>query len=344
MTYGVGILGAGPGAAALHVPTLARLDDRFSVVHVADASGARAPALAAQVGARTSIGADELLGDEAVDVVVVCAPPAAHSELVRAAIRAGKHVLCEKPLAVDAVDVRAIVDEARQAGLALVVGTNHLHDAAWHRALRAMLVEDGPVTGIGLTLSLPPNDRYHALVSEPDPRPPRRGGPDLEDPQVAAEIVRQLVTGLVMHDLPAVRDLAPDFEGVDDARVLAPIGCVLGFRASGIPVRVTAAMLPGGADALWRMTINMPRDRLTIDHPPAFAHAGSAVPSVARSEGRVTTFARGAEDGYVGEWRAFAAILDGWEEPQYDEMAADALYAIALAEAAAGVVRRGGVA
>ncbi|WP_156761532.1 Gfo/Idh/MocA family protein [Microbacterium karelineae] len=343
MPHGVGILGAGPGVSALHLPTLARLDGMFAVVHIADASGERAPDLAARIGARTSRGSAEVLADEDVDVVVLCAPPATHAALARAAIRAGKHVLCEKPLATDAEDVRAIVDEAREAGLALVVGTNHLHDTAWHRALRAMVTEDGAVKGIGLTLALPPNDRYHALVSEPGPASARRGGPDLADPRIAAGVVRQLATGLVMHDLPAIRDLAPDFEGLDDARALPPIGCALGFRASGIPVRVTAAMLPGGADALWRMTIDMPGDRLTIDHPPAFAHAGSTVVSVATADGRTTVFRRDPDDGYVGEWRALAAMLEGREEPQYDEMAADALYAIELADAAADLVRAGGI-
>ena len=56
MRYGVGIIGAGPGVAALHLPTLARLSDAFEVVHIADAGSGRAEQLAARVGARFSTG------------------------------------------------------------------------------------------------------------------------------------------------------------------------------------------------------------------------------------------------------------------------------------------------
>ena len=49
MVRGVGIIGAGPGVAALHLPTLARLSDAFRVVHVADGGSGRSAALAARV-------------------------------------------------------------------------------------------------------------------------------------------------------------------------------------------------------------------------------------------------------------------------------------------------------
>ena len=56
MTYGVGVIGAGPGVSALHLPTLDRLPESFRVVHVADAGSGRAEALAARSGARWSVG------------------------------------------------------------------------------------------------------------------------------------------------------------------------------------------------------------------------------------------------------------------------------------------------
>jgi predicted dehydrogenase len=55
------------------------------------------------------------------DVVVVITPPASHAELAIAALRAGKHVLVEKPLAMTPADARAVVDEARAAGRHLMV-------------------------------------------------------------------------------------------------------------------------------------------------------------------------------------------------------------------------------
>ena len=56
---------------------------------------------------------------------------------------------------------------------------------------------------------------------------------------------------------------------------------------------------------------------------------------------RETTYRRDAEDGYVREWRALAALLDGSATAEYHEILDDARFAIALADAAADAVRRG---
>ena len=56
MPWNVGVLGAGPGVAALHLPVLGRLAELFRVVHVADAGSGRAQVLAGQLGARWSAG------------------------------------------------------------------------------------------------------------------------------------------------------------------------------------------------------------------------------------------------------------------------------------------------
>ena len=79
MPHGVGIIGAGPGVAALHLPTLAHLADDFRVTHVSDAGSGRAEGLAARVGARASVGIDELLADPEVDIVAICSPPGEHA-------------------------------------------------------------------------------------------------------------------------------------------------------------------------------------------------------------------------------------------------------------------------
>ncbi|MPQ99729.1 gfo/Idh/MocA family oxidoreductase [Modestobacter sp. I12A-02628] len=64
---------------------------------------------------------DELLAADDVDVVHVCTPNATHATLVRAAIAAGKHVVCEKPLAVDATEAAELVALAAEAGVTATV-------------------------------------------------------------------------------------------------------------------------------------------------------------------------------------------------------------------------------
>ncbi|HWL75929.1 Gfo/Idh/MocA family oxidoreductase [Microbacterium sp.] len=340
MTYGVGVIGAGPGVAALHLPTLARLADTFRVVHIADAGSGRGAALAARVGGRYSPAASSLLEDPAVDVVAICSPPDAHAEHILAAVAAGKRaILCEKPLATSVADAERVVDACRNAGVALTVGTNHYFDPAWSRAKHHLTGKDDPVVSISVTLALPPNGRYHEVVTEADAapaaHPPR---PDLTKPAVAARVLHRLLTGLAIHDIPLVRDLAPRFERVVFARALSPIGYAVGFVASGIPVQLTTVMLPGGADALWRVTVSTTRDRLDVSFPPAFVHAGSARVRVRVPEGRESAYPLAAGDGYIAEWRAFAELVESGMPVEYEELLDDVRYALAIADEAARLV------
>lgn len=344
MTAGVGVIGAGPGVGALHLPTIAHLADRFAVVHVADSGSGRAEGLARRTGARSSTGIDTLLADPAVDVVAVCSPPERHAEQILAAVAAGKRaVLCEKPIATTHDEAEAVIEACRRAGTALVVGTNHHFDTAWARAKHHLVANGGRVQTVAVTVALPPNGRYHDVVTEfaPYGRPQGRPAPDWNDPEFASAVVRQLVLGLGIHDLPALRDLAPRLERVVFARPVLPIGYVIGLVASGVLVQLHAVMLPGGPDALWRMTVGTSADELEVDFPPTFVHAGSAGVRVRAGDGRVVEYPRESEDGYVAEWRALAAVLDGAEPVEYDEILADAHYAIDIAEAAADAVREG---
>lgn len=342
---GVGILGAGPGAWALHAPTIAA-SDRFRVVHVADAGNGRAEVLAERVGARWSIGADELLEDPAVEVVAVCTPPETHAAFVLAAVAAGKRaIFCEKPLATSTDDLAAVLAACAAADVALVVGTNHLFDPAWDRVKHHLDAAGAAVLSVSAVLSLAPNDRYHAVVSTAvapgrvQPRPPI----DPAIPTAAAGIVRQLILGLAIHDLPLLRDLVGEVERVDYARAIAPVGYDIGLTArDGAHARLAAVMLPSGADTQWRLTIVTTHDRIQIDFPPPFVHAGSGTVHVRDDEGRVVRYPPAPTDGYQEEWRALAEVLDGRRAMEYEPLEADARFAIGLADAAAAVILGGG--
>jgi len=89
-------------------------------VAVADADAARAK----EAGERFSLEAcsvDELLAREDVEIVHVATPPVTHRELAEKALRAGKHVLCEKPLATKVADARKMFAAARKAKRILAV-------------------------------------------------------------------------------------------------------------------------------------------------------------------------------------------------------------------------------
>jgi predicted dehydrogenase len=95
------------------------------VVTVAASSPESAAAAAAELGAdRAAASADELVHDPDVDVVHICTPNHLHQSLAEAALAAGKHVVCEKPLALDASGaerlVAAAAESSRQAAVPFV--------------------------------------------------------------------------------------------------------------------------------------------------------------------------------------------------------------------------------
>jgi len=345
MTWGVGIIGSGPGVAALHAPTLARVGGDFRLVHVSDAGSGRAEVIAERFGARVSTGIDALLDDPEVDVVAVCSPPSLHAEHVRAALAAGRRALfCEKPLADTAEGAERLVAECAAVGALLVVGTNHLFDPAWVRATHHLSALDSRISSVTVTLCLSPNDRYHALtMGEPLPAgaPPKRPPLDLDDPEHSARIVRQLVAGLGVHDLPLVRDLVPGTPDLVWARAVAPIGFDVALRARDVLVRFTVVMLPEGADSLWRVSVATAGARVELEFPPPFVHVGGARTTVRDAQGVQTSYPIDRRDGYEVEWRALAALLRGEAAMEYDELRADAMFVMVIADAAAAAVRAG---
>ena len=78
---------------------------------------ARADAFGAAYGAERVYGdLDRMLADEGVDIVYIGTPHATHHPIALAALRAGKHVLIEKPIGIDADEARAVADAARRSG------------------------------------------------------------------------------------------------------------------------------------------------------------------------------------------------------------------------------------
>lgn len=115
MTIRVGIVGAG----FMGETHLAAWTAEGVAAVVLDHDGPRADALAARFGARVAASFEELL--DAVDVVDVCTPTHQHAEVARRAAAAGRHVICEKPLARTVEDAAAMVAACEQAGVRLFV-------------------------------------------------------------------------------------------------------------------------------------------------------------------------------------------------------------------------------
>lgn len=103
------------------------------LVAVNDIDAGKAAALAAGHGAAVDRDWRDLIARD-LDAVIVSTPPSLHEEMCVAALRAGRHVLCEKPLARDADECRRMLEAADAAGRVLAVGFNYRFYPSFARA------------------------------------------------------------------------------------------------------------------------------------------------------------------------------------------------------------------
>ena len=138
----VGVIGAGRIADFVHLPSLRLCPDLCDVVAVASRDPDRAKAFAERWGIpRVHATWETLLDDPDVDAVVICPPSDLNYRIASAALAAGKHVLCEKPLALTFPDARVLRDAAERAGRTHMVAFTFRFPAALRYLKR--LVDEG---------------------------------------------------------------------------------------------------------------------------------------------------------------------------------------------------------
>ena len=128
----IGIIGCGGIANGKHLPSLKALN-RADIVAFCDLIPERAEKAAKEYGtpdAKVYTDYKELLKDESIDVCYVLTPNRSHAQLSIDAMYAGKHVMCEKPMAKTAADARRMVAVAKETGKKLTVGYQHRQKAA----------------------------------------------------------------------------------------------------------------------------------------------------------------------------------------------------------------------
>jgi 1,5-anhydro-D-fructose reductase (1,5-anhydro-D-mannitol-forming) len=261
---------------------------------------------------------DALLGG-GVDAVYISTTNQLHCSQTLAAAAAGKHVLCEKPLALDLADARRMVDACKAAGV--VLGTNHhLRNAATHRALRAA-IQQGRI-GRPLFARV-----FHAVYL-----PPHLQGWRITTPGAGAGVVMDIT----VHDADTLRFVLDDepadvvavaqsagmaAEGVEDG-VMGVVRFRSGliaqfhdafttkFATTGFEVHGSEGSLIGTncmtqrpvGDVLLRTAAG--EEHLPLDHENLYARSLRAFHAAVRDEG---TPAATGEDGVRSMAMALAA-------------------------------------
>ncbi len=119
----VAIIGCGAITQRRHAPEYAA-NPGAEIVGFYDFNLQRAEQLAQQYGCKAYPDIDSLLADETVDAVSVCSPNSTHAENTIRALNAGKHVLCEKPMALTLDETRAMLEAEKRSGKKLMLGHN----------------------------------------------------------------------------------------------------------------------------------------------------------------------------------------------------------------------------
>jgi myo-inositol 2-dehydrogenase / D-chiro-inositol 1-dehydrogenase len=325
-TVRVALIGSGR-MGAYHGETLARRVPGAQLAAVADPAPGAAERLAGSLGAdRAYTDVTGLWEDPAVDAVVIAAPARSHADLVVAAAAAGKHVFCEKPMAVTLPDADRAIDAARAAGVVLQVGFNRRFAADW-RAARALL-DAG-------TLGTP--RQLRSLTRDPGGFDPSRVLPDT------------IFLETLIHDFDTLRFLNPGAEAVEvyatadalvepewrDRGLLDTAGVTIRFDNGAMAVAEACFEAAYGYDVRGEVLGSGGMATMGDGRRTGMVFSGSSGRLVDTVHSDQELF----PDGYTGELAAFVdAVRTGTPAPVTGE---DARAALAIALAAAESVRSG---
>ncbi len=332
MTAGVGgaagfvVLGCGR-IGRMHARTLAR-HPRAHLVSVFDRAEEAAAGTARELGVRRAASVTEAIHDSHVDAVLIATPTSTHVDLIVAAARAGKAVLCEKPIDLDMARVRDCEAAIRPCGVAVMIGFNRRFDPSF-RALRER-VRAGEIGRL-----------EQVLITSRDPAPPP-----------ASYVVSSggLFRDMTIHDLDMARYIAGDIAEVHafGANLIDPAieqagdidGAMVTLRArSGALVHINnSRRCAYGYDQ--RLEVFGAKGMLLAGNRHATTVQGFSARHTAAGDPVLPFFIERYAEAYAAEIDHFVDCIRDGTAPLASF--ADGLEALRLAEAALESLRRGG--
>lgn len=124
---GTGYIGRAHAIAYAQAPTVFPLQGKLVREMIAEITPELAQTRAQEMGFnRATDDWRKLVADPNIDVVDICSPNFLHKEMAMEAIKHGKHVYCEKPLALNSEDAKEMVEAAKKAGILTLVGFNYM--------------------------------------------------------------------------------------------------------------------------------------------------------------------------------------------------------------------------
>lgn len=123
MKIGIGIAGCGAIARTRHIPEYLE-NPHANLIGVFDTVPKRAADIARLYHIHAYASFEEMLKDDSIQAISICTANRFHAEMSISALNAGKHVLCEKPMATSLEEAKMMIDAAQRAGRNLMIGHN----------------------------------------------------------------------------------------------------------------------------------------------------------------------------------------------------------------------------
>lgn len=124
----VGIIGLGRSGWNIHAKTLKAMGEHYRVAAVADADPKRLDEASKTFGCRTFADTNDLIAADGVDLLIVASPNIYHVDHAVAGMKAGKHVVCEKPMALSTAEADAVIEVSEQTGRVLAPFQNRRYE------------------------------------------------------------------------------------------------------------------------------------------------------------------------------------------------------------------------
>jgi predicted dehydrogenase len=302
----LGIIGTGIATNELYFPNFEKLSTRIEFVAVANRRREKAVAFAKRAGIdRVHATGEALLGDAEIDAVVLSLPIRLSAEWVMKALRAGKHVLCEKPIASSVAEGRRLVRDAAKHDRVFLVGENYFFTPHIEKA--RSWVKQGALGDVRLVeasqLFLTTRDNKYARTAWRK-RPKHLGGFVADAGVHLANIVRETF-GMprTLLNLTALQN--PDLAPVDTAvAVFALDNGALGVWKSCFSTRTS------GEVPLLRVLGSRANLEIHFSRSELCVHGSKPVVVTSR------------ENGFYHEFLHFAAVIAGRERLRFQPRAA----------------------
>jgi len=299
----IGVIGAGR-IGQLHLRNISQHIPSAKVIALADIAFEHAQTVADKLGiADVYPNPAPIFERKDIEAVLICSSTDTHASLIEDAARAGKHIFCEKPIALNLPAIDRALDAVASAGVSLQIGFNRRFDPSFAKARR--LVEDGTLGAVHI---------LRITSRDPEPPPPEyastSGGMFL-DMSIHDFDMARFIVGSEVNEVYAVGDVLID-PAIGEAGDIDTAIVTLRFANGALGTIDNSRQAVYGYDQ--RLEVFGEKGRISVGNPrPHTAVLSSAIGDSAPP--LLHFFLERYSESFIVEMNAFVNAIQGRQAP-----------------------------